>query len=73
LRVYDKKKERERLKTRAELYATHRDKCEEIRDHLLNRCSILIHPVPDVVTLHVIEALAALKFATGPWNSFRPH
>jgi hypothetical protein len=73
LLTMDAKKGTARDKMRAELFTEYKPKCVEIRDHLMERCRIVIHPVPDIMTLHVLEALAALEFKTGPWNSFKPH
>lgn len=73
LLTMDAKKGTARDKMRAELFTEYKPKCVEIRDHLMERCRVVIHAVPDIMTLHVLEALAALEFKTGPWNSFKPH
>lgn len=62
-----------RGKRRSELFTEYQSKCVEIRDQLMERCRVVIHPVPDIMTLHILEGLAALEFKTGPWNSFKPH
>lgn len=73
VQTMDAKKATARNKMRAELFTEYKPKCIEIRDHLMKECCVVIHPVPDIMTLHVLEALAALEFRTGPWNSFKPH
>jgi|UniRef100_UPI003784E0E9 hypothetical protein len=60
-------------KTRKVLFAENRKYCERIAQELMNTCRVVIQPVPDVVSLHVLEAMAAVEFKSGPWNSFRPH
>ncbi len=60
-------------KKREALFREHRKRCREMRDHLLDHCFVVIHPAPDIATLHVLKALAALEFRNGSWNSFRPH
>jgi hypothetical protein len=60
-------------KGRAELFNEHGETRQRIRDHLLAECRVVIFPVPDIVTLHFLEAFVALELKTGPWNSFRPH
>jgi hypothetical protein len=70
----DKKKTgKSKEKTRKVLFAENRKYCERIAQELMNTCRVVIQPVPDVVSLHVLEAMAAVEFKTGPWNSFRPH
>jgi predicted GIY-YIG superfamily endonuclease len=71
--TWDAEKEKMRRKTRAELFKDNKGKCGEIRDLLLEQCSVVIHPVPDIMMLHVLEAMVAIEFKTGPWNSFKPH
>lgn len=60
-------------KSRKVLFAENRKYCERIAQELMNTCRVVIQPVPDVVSLHVLEAMAAVEFKTGPWNSFKPH
>lgn len=69
----DSKTGKTKPKTRDDLFKEYSKKCAEIRDRLKERCSVVIHPVPDILTLHTLEALLSLEFKTGPWNSFKPH
>jgi hypothetical protein len=69
----DPKTGKPKAKKRDDLFKEFSGKCAEIRDHLKERCSVVIHPVPDILTLHTLEAMLSLEFKTGPWNSFRPH
>jgi len=69
----DKKTGKPKKKTREVLFAENRDYCESIAQELMKRCRVVIQPVSEVITLHVLEAMAALEFKTGPWNSFSPH
>lgn len=62
-----------KLKTRKELFVEYRTKCKAIRDHLEEKCCVVIYPVRDLLTLHVLEAMVSLELKTGPWNSFKPH
>ena len=67
------RKGKPKKKKRAELFDEHHETCKSIRDHLLAECRVVIFPVPDIATLHFMEAFVALELKTGPWNSFRPH
>ena len=73
LKTTDPKTGKPRTKKRGDLFTEYKKKCAEIRGHLKKHCSVVIHPVPDILTLHTLEALLSLEFKTGPWNSFKPH
>lgn len=69
----DEKTGKPKQKLRKKLFTEYKSKCGEIRDHLMKHCSVVIHPVPDIMTLHLLEAFMSLELKTGRWNSFRPH
>ena len=62
-----------KTKKRDDLFKEYSQKCTEIRGRLKVRCSVVIYSVPEILTIHTLEALLSLEFKTGPWNSFRPH
>jgi hypothetical protein len=73
LMTTDPKTGKPKAKKRDDLFKEYSQKCAEIRDRLKERCSVVIYSVPDILTLHTLEALLSLEFKTGPWNSFKPH
>lgn len=73
LMTTDPKTGKPKAKKRDALFKEYSKKCAEIRDYLKEHCSVVIHPVADILTLHTLEALLSLELKTGPWNSFKPH